>query len=238
MRDIKFYSPNWTNHSNKSHDIDILINEKTTKNKLYNLLNKSEWWVAKKRLKSEINNTDHNLIKTYSQKVYNKVYKNKFQKWEINKEEFERWMRLFQTAFWEMEWIFKNKPRDQKFKTWFDHLLWVLDNILNSQTPTIEECILAILHDSVEEIPGYTLEHIKNVYGNKIAKWINNLTKKYNKECIKENAKKDLLSLLVIWLKKNGTNIKNASNIEIKRIREKEINAKIKKEYDNNRYKY
>jgi hypothetical protein len=95
----------------------------------------------------------------------------------LNDPKVQKGMKLFQTAFLEMEWLFWNIKRMQKWKTWFDHLLWVLDNVLKSDNPNIEECIIAILHDSVEEIDGYTLNHIKQLYGTAIASSINNLTK-------------------------------------------------------------
>jgi hypothetical protein len=40
----------------------------------------------------------------------------------------------------------------------------MLKLLLQSPEPTIEEFIITVLHDSVEEIDGYTLEHIEKNY--------------------------------------------------------------------------
>jgi hypothetical protein len=73
--------------------------------------------------------------------------------------------------------LFMNEPRKQNGKVWFHHLLWVLENILIWPNPTVEKCIVALLHDAVEDIPWYTIQHVKNVYGEEIANSVNNITK-------------------------------------------------------------
>ncbi len=137
-------------------------------------LNQTKQKCPKNELWKILHKNNETSLRNYSQKVFNKVYINK----EINNSEVQEWMKLFQTAFLEMEWLFGNMPRKESTrKTWFDHLLWVLDNILQWPNPTIEKCIIAILHDSIEDIPWYTANHVKRVYGEKIANSVNNMAK-------------------------------------------------------------
>mgnify|MGYP006948913208 CR=1 FL=1 len=113
-------------------------------------------------------------LKEYCKKIYFKIYGDK--EWRDPK--VKEWIMLFQIAYTEMEWLFKNIYREEwNWKTWFDHLLWVLDNILAWPNPTIEECIIAMLHDSIEDIPWYTVQHVKEVYGVEIANSVNNISK-------------------------------------------------------------
>ena len=137
-------------------------------------LNQSKQKYSKSELWKILHKNSEKLLRSYSQAVFNKVFEDK----EINDSEVQKWMKLFQTAFIEMEWLFWNMSRRSWWwKTWFDHLLGVLDNILLWPNPTIKECILALLHDSVEDIPWYTIQHIKDVYGEKIANSVNIMTK-------------------------------------------------------------
>ncbi len=136
---------------------------------------KKWWWVATKhQLHQILSKNDENKLRLYTKKIRYTIYKNK----ELNDPEVQKWLKLFQTAFLEMEWLFGEIPRTSWWwKTWFDHVLWVLNNILAWPNPTIEECIIAILHDSIEEIKWYTAQHIKETYGEKIANSVNNLSK-------------------------------------------------------------
>ena len=157
--------------------LESLINEED-KEKLFSELNRKLHRVKQDKSKEElytvITQNNKEKLENYSKKVFTKIYQNK----NINDQKAQEWMKLFQTAFLEMEWILWSIPRSSwDWKTYFDHVLWVLDNILAWPNPTIDKCIIAILHDSIEDIPWYTAQHIKEVYGAKIANSVNNMSK-------------------------------------------------------------
>lgn len=156
------------------------------KKDIFSLLEKTLNNVDQNHSKTELSNilrkNDNEKLRLYSKKVFDTVYKNN----EMRDPEVQKWMRLFQTAFLEMEWLFWNIKRMQAWKNWFDHLLWVLNNILLSPSPTINQCIIALLHDSVEEIDWYSLAHIKNIYWSSIANSVNHLTKESYEYSIKK----------------------------------------------------
>lgn len=127
---------------------------------------------TKDDLYKTLNNVNTEVMKKYCKIILEKVYNKSNNVVDINKS-----IKLFQTAFIEMEALLINEPRKQKDKNWFDHVLGVLENILSWPNPTIEECIVAMLHDSVEDIPGYTVQHVKEVYWETIANSINNISK-------------------------------------------------------------
>lgn len=165
----------WGQIKNDRHVVSITYANRN--NVIQNLKQdlKKWWWVATKRKLHEIlGNPNDDKLRLYSKKIRYTIYKEK----ELKDPEVQKWLKLFQTAFLEMEWLFGEIPRTEwKWKTWFDHVLWVLNNILAWPNPNIEQCVIAMLHDSVEEIKGYTVQHIKEVYGEEIANSINNLSK-------------------------------------------------------------
>ncbi len=164
---------NTTNNGNQVFQ-SILVNKEDLLENLKNNLNKTKQECSKEALSTILHKNDEKELKKYSTKVFNKIYKNK----DHTDLEVQKWMKLFQTAFIEMEWLFWNMPRREGgWKTWFNHLLWVLENILAGPNPTIKQCILTMLHDSAEDIPWYTVQHIKEVYGPDIANSVNNMTK-------------------------------------------------------------
>jgi hypothetical protein len=86
---------------------------------------------------------------------------------------------LFQYALIEMEWFFHNIKRLQKNKTWFDHIIWVINNMFeNYEEYTVKDFIVAALHDAIENIPWYSEEHIVNIYWSQIADRVYTLSKK------------------------------------------------------------
>lgn len=150
------------------------INREKLLENLNKNLNTAKQDYSKKELWKILHKNDEIKLRKYSKMIFDKVYKNK----EINNPLVQKGMKLFQTAFIEMEWLFWNMPRRSGWwKTGFDHLLWVLGNILEWPNPTIEKCIIAMLHDSIEDIAWYTANHIKNVYWENIANSVNNMAK-------------------------------------------------------------
>jgi hypothetical protein len=143
----------------------------------------------------------------------------------INDYEAKKRISLLQIAFIEMEALFININRKQKGKNWFDHILGVVDELLETPDVDIKHFIIAILHDWPEEFSEYSFEHITNIYWKEIAKSVWNMTKKSNKY------------YLDLWLQKE-----NKSNIDMSDDKKYELITKTKQidYYGNmiNRWKY
>ncbi|HKL43774.1 MAG TPA: hypothetical protein VJ892_00680 [Candidatus Absconditabacterales bacterium] len=127
----------------------------------------------KNKLFKTLNNINKEAMIKYCAIIIEKNYKNGFDMKDINKK-----IKLFQKAFIEMEALFIDEPRKQENKTGFHHLLGILEEIISGPNPTIEKCTIAILHDAVENVPGYTIDHVKNTYGEDISKSLENISKK------------------------------------------------------------
>jgi len=171
-------------HIKWTHIFPILIKQKEIIKKLFEQI-ESKQSDTKNHLIYVLNQTHPKELRKYSQKVFEKVYELNWMK--MKDEEVQSGMKMFQTAFVEMAWLFGNINRKQKGKRWFDHLMWVLDNFLEyKENPTIEQCVVCILHDSIEEIKWYTKEHISKTYNQDISNSVNVLTKKPKWKKIKE----------------------------------------------------
>ena len=113
-----------------------------------------------------------------------------------------------------MESLFFDLERKQKWKKGSDHILWILDELLELDEVNVEQFIIAILHDSIEDIDWYTLDHIREVYGENIAKSIENINKKslfYYQNKIINDKSKDIQNMSL-----------KEFDLEVQRIKQKE----------------
>ncbi len=157
------------------------INKYSVVKKLNQLLSNNIPKETLNKIKSQIKRTlDHpgfdNKLRNRSKQIIWKVY------WSrqsyMHDLEARKSIELLQTAFIEMESLFFNLERKQEWKNWSDHILWILDELLELDEVNVEQFIVAILHDSVEDIPWYTIDHVREVYGENIAKSVENISKK------------------------------------------------------------
>lgn len=189
----------WNTCNVKNWIFPILVNkEALIKNLELNLLNiNSE--ITKKSLKKALNASNTENLREYSKKVFIAINNWRF----INDISLQNEMRLFQTAFLEMELLFSNIDRKQEWKNWFDHILGVLNELLETPNINIKHILVALLHDWPEEFREYSFEHIKKTYWENISKSVKNMTK--------ENP----YYYLDKWLEKENYKI---NNLDLKKI--------------------
>lgn len=97
-------------------------------------------------------------------------------------------MYMFMSAYTLMKQAFDGIEREAEAEDWkkeryFSHLIGVMEIILRElPNPNIRRIVISLLHDVVEDIPEYTMDILKAIYGEYIAKWVACLSKRDWKE--------------------------------------------------------
>jgi (p)ppGpp synthase/HD superfamily hydrolase len=86
-------------------------------------------------------------------------------------------MYLFEQAYSLVKLVFKDKKREDQ-RRYFEHLKGTMEITLRElPNPNLNKLIIALLHDIVEDIPGYE-NVIREIYGDYIANGVEVLSKK------------------------------------------------------------
>ncbi len=189
--------------------INPIVDKSLVSKNLINLL-------SQKTSKKELEDIKFNIRRNLLNKNFDKRLRNRSKNiifkvyWSgenyIKDSEAKKRISLLQTAFIEMESLFTNIDRKQESKNGFDHILGVIDELLETPNVDIKHFIIALLHDWPEEFPRYTIDHIRQNYWDDIANSIYNMTKK-NEYYYMEK-----------WLKEENKNIVDLSNLELHKL--------------------
>ncbi|EKE28533.1 MAG: hypothetical protein ACD_3C00049G0015 [uncultured bacterium (gcode 4)] len=158
----------------------------------------------------------YGLTVRYSDKYYveikNKVYWDKLSDPEVALQA-KKWMRKFLAAYHLVKRVFEEvhrewlKPWESKPERYFNHLTWTMDIVLNElPNPNIETIIIALLHDSIEDIKWINFTTLESIFWEYIASGVKKLSKRdieefylspYDKECLKSNLPKDIKDSII-----------------------------------------
>jgi len=144
----------------------------------------------------------HYLTITESDKFYDEIVEKIYSKNLLDKDDdgVKNWMLAFKSAYSLMKWIFRKKIREGKddkgkYIRYFEHLKWVSKIALNElPNPNLNKIIIALLHDSIEDIKWFDFDIIKAIYGEDIAKWVQALSKRDIEEYLLEGEEYETLS--------------------------------------------
>ena len=154
-------------------------------------------------------NLDSSTISTmlgYYNEILERLYKP--QGLNDTNEQVKKEMLMFVSAYTLMEQLFFGKKREQhdglmKSIDYFEHLKGTMEILLREMPePNITVLIIALLHDSLEDIPGYKKSTIKAIYGEFIAAWIQQLSKKHWERYLSEEEYDNYLHALYVQKKK------------------------------------
>lgn len=119
----------------------------------------------------------------YYTKVRDKIYWERVNDPEMQ-EKIKADMRKFLVAYHMVKSVFENIEREwiipwqEKPERYFNHLTWTMNIVLNELPwATIESVIIALLHDSIEDIKWINEETLKSIFWEYIAKWVKSLSK-------------------------------------------------------------
>ncbi|MEF2175189.1 MAG: hypothetical protein V3575_01850 [Candidatus Absconditabacteria bacterium] len=138
---------------------------------------------------------NHYLGVTESEKLYDSVVKNIFLPSNITKDSkiVKKQMYNFQVAYFLVKLAFVEITRegiDDKGNNlrYFEHLKSVASIVLNElPSPNLNKVVIALLHDIVEDIPGFDSKVLRLIFGDYIADGVIALTKKPLESYLKEN---------------------------------------------------
>jgi len=95
---------------------------------------------------------------------------------DTNIKEFESFIRLFTSLYYLMKEFFNKKVRKISWERYFEHLRWVVYNVLELPNPNIEKIYSAIAHDTIEDIEEMNFDILK-IYWYKTAISVQALSK-------------------------------------------------------------
>ena len=157
----------------------------------------NDFLLYKKKLKQELwlNLKDMNIFYNDILKI---IFKNN--QYNNNKEAIKEMMLDFECAYPLMKKIFlwRERMERQNWKAiwYFEHLKWVMKICLYElPNPNLNKIIIALLHDSLEDIPWFTYNTIDSIFWEYIAKWVLHLTKKHWNFYLNEKEKELLWEL-------------------------------------------
>lgn len=104
------------------------------------------------------------------EKLLDKV-KNKMFWWELNDEnieEFKRFVRKFYSFYYLMKDKFSEVYRKNSGERYFEHLREVVNNVIDLPTPNIDKVLLALAHDSIEDIEDINFDFLKIIIWEKM----------------------------------------------------------------------
>lgn len=134
-----------------------------------------EWW--KTRINEDfidLKNKDFSpkrLIEYYYEAIENILYSEKLKNWTISKAYVENKMQYFNSAYWTVKRLFQNIERNNWYR-YFNHIIWVLDLILErSKTPTLSKILITLNHDCLEDT-DISFQTLKELYWEKVAFWV------------------------------------------------------------------
>ena len=170
-------------------------------------------------------------IVTWSDKYYVEIRDKLYWKDLENPEKIEKIkedMRKFLAAYHIVKSVFEKisrewiKPWEEAPERYFNHLTSTMDIVLNElPNPNINTVVIALLHDSIEDIKWINEKVIASIFWKKIAEWVKSLSKKDLEEYYLSQYEIDKLEVL-----ENDPNISKEKAEEIK----KDLLAKAKLE--------
>lgn len=127
-------------------------------------------------------------IVKWSDKIYVKVRKTLYwcdKKTEEQEQQIKKDMRKFLAAYHMMKSVFENVnregilPWETKPERYFNHLKWTMKIVLEElPNPNINTVVIALLHDSIEDIEWINLKTLESIFWSFIASWVHKLSKK------------------------------------------------------------
>ncbi len=141
--------------------------------------------------------TRHSYHVRKSTKYYDEIIK----KLNLSKHSIKtrRLMLDFNAAYHLMKLVFswkqrKNKDEKGNSERCFEHLKWTMEIVMRElPNPNINKIIIALLHDVVEDIPWTTIETIKNMFWEKVACWVRELSKEDRRDFLDNDNERHLI---------------------------------------------
>ncbi len=150
------------------------------------------------KLREQVWDTLREVDKFYDE-IYQIIYApNRISK---NDESFKRAMLSFRSAYSIMKQKFHWIERESKDESWqneryFNHIQEVMRICLEEiPNPNLEKLLIALLHDSIEDISNFDYEVIKALYWKYVAEWVEHLSKKEWKRFLSEEESRILKNL-------------------------------------------
>jgi len=108
---------------------------------------------------------------------------------DFSQEQIEQDMEMFDSAYTLMEQAFNGRKR-MKNEKYFTHLQSVMSVVLKELPgANIERIVIALLHDVLEDIPGYSYDILRTIYGEYIASGVLALSKKDRHDYLSDQEK-------------------------------------------------
>jgi len=117
---------------------------------------------------------DKKWIEKIKDKVIEQIFSNDIN--NENCEEFESFNRLFTSMYYLLKEKFKNVKRKISWERYFEHLRWVVYNVLELPNPSIDKIYIAMAHDAIEDT-DMDFEELKRNYWYKTALSVQALSK-------------------------------------------------------------
>lgn len=116
-------------------------------------------------------------IEALYKRTRNVLYSNRLKEKWITEDYVEKKMQKFNMAYWSVKQLFQEIDRNN-WNRYFDHIIWVLNLILEeSENPTMLKVLISLNHDIMEDT-DISFQWLKEYYWEKVALWVLLISKK------------------------------------------------------------